>query len=176
MSCVIGVSLQDREATIQLLQEHHAREFMGQRDLPQRKNLPGLRPRRRRPSVSRTDREQQILRVVRLVILQEIRDLFRRQLFAASSPATPAPAVCDRLFSQPASAAPLPTPARSHRTPHSATIASGTRQSAPGSQGCASSRSTQCAASPLRRPLLGVCPILSLLLGSGGTFLRWSLR
>src|SRR5438045_3945042 len=83
VSAVIRMALQNGEATVELFQQDDAGELMRQRDLAEGENGLGLRPGRVAPAISGPDGEQQLLRTVRLVVLQEVGDLFRGELFAA---------------------------------------------------------------------------------------------
>ena len=80
MSAVIRMALQDGEPTVKLLQQHYARQFMREGNLPKGKNVVGGGTRSPAPAISRTNRKEQFLRAVRLVILKKVRNLLRSEL------------------------------------------------------------------------------------------------
>ena len=130
MPSVIGMAFQDGEAAIELFQQDDARQFVGQGDLAERENRLCLGSDGIAPAIGRADGKQQLLRAVRLVILEEVGDLFRGELLAARVQQYQTRAGFGARSSPSASAAQLLTTARARRTQHSATAASGIPRSA----------------------------------------------
>ena len=77
------MSLQNREAAIELFQQDDARQFVGQGDLAEGENRLCLGSGGIAPAIGRANGEQQLLRAVRLVVLEEVGDFFRSELLAA---------------------------------------------------------------------------------------------
>src|ERR1039458_6736458 len=88
MSSMIRMALEDGESPIELLQQHDARQFMRQRHLPEGQNVRRGGSRGVTPAIGRPDGEQQLLGVVRLVILEKVGNLFRSELAPRASSST----------------------------------------------------------------------------------------
>ena len=80
---VIRVARQNGESAVKLLQQDDAGQFVREGDLAKREKGLGLSSGRVAPAISRADGKQQLLRAVRLVIFEKVRDLFRGELLAA---------------------------------------------------------------------------------------------
>ena len=75
MSAVVWMAFQNGESAIKLFQQHYARQFMRQCDLAKRENMVRGGAGRFAPAIGWAYGEQQFLRVMRLVVLEEVRDL-----------------------------------------------------------------------------------------------------
>src|ERR1039457_5220824 len=80
MPSMIRMALKNGEPAIELLQQHHARQFMRQRHLPEGQNVRRGGARGVTPAIGRPYRKQQLLGVVPVVILKKVGDLFRSKL------------------------------------------------------------------------------------------------
>lgn len=82
MTGVVGMALQDGEGTVDLLEQDDAGEFVRERHLSEGKYGTGGCAGLRAETVRRADRQHDRLRISVLVVLEEVRELLGRQLFA----------------------------------------------------------------------------------------------
>ena len=83
VSCMVRMTLENCKCTIELFQQNHAGEFMRQSHLAQRelelRGVSGFRG----ESVCSADSEQKLLRAACLVVVNKLREFFRRELLPA---------------------------------------------------------------------------------------------